>query len=143
MVRLAFVIVLAAALSACGGGSDSGSGSANLLLSSPVGASGDTLPAEYTCDGAGSSIALSWSGAPARTREFALLMTTLPGDGTTKYNWVVYGIPAGVTSLPRDSYGLGTAGVGSDGPIMAYQPPCSQGPGAKQDRKSTRLNSSH
>lgn len=58
-------------------------------------------------------------------------MTTLPGDGTTKWNWVLHGIPAATTGLARDSYGVGTLGVGSDGPALAYNPPCSQGPGAK------------
>jgi len=83
------------------------------------------------CDGAGSTIALSWSNAPAGTREFALMMTTLSGDGTTTWNWVLYGIPATTTGVAKNSSGVGTLGVGSDGPQAAYQPPCSQGPGAK------------
>ena len=58
-------------------------------------------------------------------------MTNLPGDGTTKYNWVLYGIPGTKTGLTKDSYGVGTLGVGSDGPNLAYQPPCSQGLGEK------------
>jgi len=58
-------------------------------------------------------------------------MTTLPGDGTTKWNWVLYGIPASATGLTRNTSGTGTSGVGSDGPTTAYQAPCSQGPGAK------------
>jgi phosphatidylethanolamine-binding protein (PEBP) family uncharacterized protein len=102
-----------------------------FTLTSPAGTDGGTLPAEYTCDGAGSTIALSWSNAPAGTREFALMMTTLPGDGTTKWNWVLYAIPASSTGLAKNSSGVGTLGVGSDGPQAAYQPPCSQGPGAK------------
>jgi phosphatidylethanolamine-binding protein (PEBP) family uncharacterized protein len=102
-----------------------------MTLASPVAPSGGTLPAEYTCDGAGSTIELSWSNVPAGTREFALMMTTLPGDGTTKWNWVLYGIPGTATGLPKNSAGVGTLGVGSDGPTAAYQPPCSQGPGAK------------
>jgi hypothetical protein len=77
------------------------------------------------------TIALSWSNAPAGTREFALMMTTLPGLGTTKWNWVLYGIPATAAGLAKNSSGIGTLGVGSDGPQAAYQPPCSQGPGAK------------
>lgn len=89
------------------------------------------MAADYSCDGMGSSPGLDWSGAPAGTREFALLMSTLPGDGSTKYNWVLYNIPATRSSLPRDSFGTGTPGVGSDGPMAAYQAPCSQGPGAK------------
>ena len=110
------------------GGPVSGAG---FALASPVAASGGTLPADYTCDGAGSTIALAWSNPPAGTQEFALLMTTLPGDGSTKWNWVLYGIPASATGLIKDSYGVGSLGVGSDGPIAAYQPPCSQGAGTK------------
>lgn len=106
-------------------------GPSPFAITSPVGANGGTLPAEYTCDGGGSTLALSWTNVPTGTQEFALLMTTLPGDGTTKWNWVLYGIPGSSTGLARDSRGIGTLGVGSDGPSAAYQPPCSQGPGAK------------
>jgi phosphatidylethanolamine-binding protein (PEBP) family uncharacterized protein len=105
--------------------------SSSFTVASPVVAAGGLLPAAYTCDGAGSTLALTWSGAPAGTKEYAVLMTTLPGDGTTKWNWVLYGIPAATTALARDAYGVGTLGVGSDGPLAAYQPPCSQGPGSK------------
>ncbi len=103
----------------------------DFTLESDSFAPGASLPADFTCDGAGSSPALAWSGAPAGTREFAVLMSTQPGDGTTKWNWVLFGIPAAITSLPRDTFGIGLAGIGSDGPAAAYQPPCSEGPGAK------------
>lgn len=100
-------------------------------LSSPVLTDGGTLPAEYTCDGPGSTPALAWSGAPVGTQAYALLMTTLPGDGSTKWNWVLYKLPASTTALGKDSFGQGLAGQGSDGPLLGYQTPCSQGPGAK------------
>ncbi len=100
-------------------------------LTSASGANGGALPNDYTCDGMGSTIQLSWSGAPSGTKEFAMLMTTLPGDGTTKWNWVLYGISGATTSLLRDSFLVGKMGVGSDGPGTVYNPPCSQGPGAK------------
>ena len=103
----------------------------SFALSSDAGVDGGMLPVDYTCDGADSSPALSWSNAPAGTKEFALMMITLPGDGTTKWSWVLYGIPAGTTSLAKNSSGVGIAGVGSHGATMAYEPPCSQGPGAK------------
>jgi phosphatidylethanolamine-binding protein (PEBP) family uncharacterized protein len=132
--------MLVAAVAACGGAgtspaaptqaSPSQAGRA-FTLTSPIATDGGTLPAEYTCDGGSASPALSWSNAPAGTREFALMMTTLPGDGTTKWNWVLYAIPGSVTGLARNSSGVGTPGVGSDGLQPAYQPPCSQGPGAK------------
>lgn len=107
------------------------SGSSSFVLTSAAGSEGGSLSTDYTCDGTGSSPALAWSNAPAGTQEFAVMMTTLPGDGTTKWNWLLTGIPATTTSLSKDSFGIGTAGVGSDGPYVGYQPPCSQGPGAK------------
>lgn len=115
----------------CGGTCWTAPGSSTFKLTSPVAADGGTLPIEYTCDGKGSTIELSWSNPPAGTREFALLMTTLPGDGSTKWNWVLYGIPGTTTRLNKNTFGIGTVGVGSDGPTAAYQPPCSQGPGLK------------
>ena len=105
--------------------------SGSFTLTSTAGIEGATMAADYTCDGTGSSPQLTWSNPPAGTTEFAVLMTTLPGDGTTKWNWVMSGIPAATRSLTKDSFGLGTPGVGSDGPFVGYQAPCSQGPGAK------------
>jgi phosphatidylethanolamine-binding protein (PEBP) family uncharacterized protein len=93
---------------------------------------GGTLPAIYTCDGAGGghSPPLEWTGAPEGTVEFAIMMTTLALDGL-KWNWVLYHIPGNVTSLSENTLGVGTAGVSSDGPEHRYYPPCSTGPGAK------------
>jgi uncharacterized protein (TIGR03437 family) len=108
-----------------------GNPTAAFALTSTAGVNNGLLPADYTCDGTGSTLPLSWSNAPLGTKEFAVLMTTLPGDGTTKWNWVLYHIPATVTSLTKDSFLVGTLGVGSDGPGTIYNPPCSQGPGAK------------
>jgi phosphatidylethanolamine-binding protein (PEBP) family uncharacterized protein len=100
-------------------------------LTSDAGASGGTLPKEYSCDGAGSTPALSWSGAPEGTKEYALVMTTIPVDGSTRWNWVLYGIPGSTTSLAKNSSGVGTTGTGSHGTVMIYDPPCPQGAGAK------------
>lgn len=102
----------------------------SFVLTSNAVASGSTLPTEYSCDGAGSTPALSWSGAPKGTKEYALMMTTIPVDGSTRWNWVVYDIPESATGLEKDS-GIGTTGTGSHGTVMMYDPPCPQGPGAK------------
>ena len=100
-------------------------------LTSDAGVDNGTLPVDYTCDGSGSSPALAWANAPAHTKEFALMMTTLPGDGTTKWSWVLYGIPATTSSLEKNTTGVGTPGI-TFRSTMAYEPPCSQGPGAKR-----------
>jgi phosphatidylethanolamine-binding protein (PEBP) family uncharacterized protein len=126
-------------IAGCGGGGSSTSSTIQTTTpaagaftrSSAAASSAGELSAAYTCDGAGSSPALSWTQAPAGTQEFAVLMSTLPGDGSVKYNWVLHGIPASRSSLARDNFGIGTLGSGSDGPAASYQAPCSQGPGAK------------
>ena len=100
-------------------------------LSMPGATDGGTLSSEFTCDAGGTSPPLTWANPPAGTREYALLMSTLPGDGSTKWNWVLYGIPASTTALTKGNAAVGVAGVGSDGPTVGYQPPCSQGPGTK------------
>ena len=109
-------------------GSDAGLGLLKVTSSAFVEAG--VLPVEHTCDGAGLSPPLAFGGAPAGTKEFALLATTLARDGL-KWSWVLYSIPANTTMLAKGSMGVGKAGLTSDGPALAYSPPCSQGPGAK------------
>jgi len=101
-----------------------------FVLSSPGVVDSGTLSKEYTCDGNGSSPSLSWSNGPSGTKEFALMMTTLPSDGTIKWSWVLYGIPANTSGLAENSTGVGIAGISHRG-NLAYEPPCSQGPGDK------------
>jgi Raf kinase inhibitor-like YbhB/YbcL family protein len=47
---------------------------APLTLTSPAFQSGRTVPARFTCAGAGDRPVLRWSGAPKGTKEFALLV---------------------------------------------------------------------
>jgi phosphatidylethanolamine-binding protein (PEBP) family uncharacterized protein len=124
----------------CGGASpaantaSTGTALGTFTLASDAGVDGGTLLTEYTCDGVGNSPELSWTNYPSGTKEFVVLMTTPagPGDvGTTKWNWVLYGIPSTTTSLAKNTTGVGTLGAGSDGGTLAYEPPCSQGPGVK------------
>lgn len=105
--------------------------SSSFTLTSSAAVNNGTLPVAYTCDGTGSTLPLAWSNPPAGTAEFALLLSTDPTPTTLKYDWVLYHIPATTTSLDKDSFLVGTVGVGDDGPGTAYDPPCSQGPGAK------------
>jgi phosphatidylethanolamine-binding protein (PEBP) family uncharacterized protein len=93
---------------------------------------GGTLPMVYTCDAAGGGVSppLEWTGTPEGTAELALMMTTIALDGT-KWNWVLFHIPATVTSLAQATTGVGVAGVSTDGPERKYYPPCSTGPGVK------------
>lgn len=113
---------------------DSADGSADisepLLLTSPVMVDGGTMPARHTCDDAGLSPPFVWTGRPTGTAAYVLLATTLARDGK-KWNWVLYNIAADRTELAEGVADGGTAGRTSDGPALAYAPPCSQGPGEK------------
>ncbi|MBI3172448.1 MAG: hypothetical protein HYZ25_01915 [Chloroflexi bacterium] len=106
------------------------SASSGFTLTSPAVAEGGRLPIEYTCDGSGSTLALDWSGAPAETQSFAVVMHHEAQDGIHWY-WVLYDIPANVTSLPTDVSGVGVLGNNINNGLAEYSPPCSQGPGDK------------
>ena len=77
-----------------------------LTLRSPAFAAGGAIPAKYTCDGANLSPPLEWSGAPDGTRSFALIIDDPDAPDpkapkTTWVHWVLYDIPATVSSLPE------------------------------------------
>jgi len=62
------------------------------------------IPIEFTCDGRNISPQLSWSGAPAGTRSFALIMhdpdAPMPGGYT---HWLVYNVPSSVDRIPENA----------------------------------------
>jgi Raf kinase inhibitor-like YbhB/YbcL family protein len=65
-----------------------------------------SIPREYTCDDADVAPQLEWSGAPAGTKSFALIVDDpdAPDPKAPKMvyvHWVLYDIPAAVTSLPK------------------------------------------
>jgi Raf kinase inhibitor-like YbhB/YbcL family protein len=56
---------------------------------------------QFGCKGRNVSPALAWSGAPAGTQSFALLMHDPDAPtGSGWWHWIVYNIPANTTSLP-------------------------------------------
>ncbi len=102
-----------------------------FVLTSPDLDESGRLPAEYTCDGASSTLALNWSGAPAGTQGYAVIMHHVAGPEDIHWYWVLYDLPASVTSLAKNSTGIGTLGNNSVNGKLAYTPPCSKGPGDK------------
>jgi phosphatidylethanolamine-binding protein (PEBP) family uncharacterized protein len=101
-------------------------------LSSPAIWSDSLLPVDYTCDGVSATLPLKWSGAPASTVSFTLIMHHEASPTDIHYYWILYNIPSSVTSLVRDVSGIGTLGTNSVNDKMQYSPPCSQGPGIKE-----------
>jgi gluconolactonase len=112
--------------------STTASSASNFTLTSPDVTDGGQLPLEYTCDGASSTLALNWSGAPAGTKSFAVTMHHVAGPTDIHWYWEVYDIPANITRLPKNVAGVGTLGNNSVNGRQAYTPPCSKGPGPKE-----------
>jgi Raf kinase inhibitor-like YbhB/YbcL family protein len=56
---------------------------------------------EFGCKGGNISPALAWSGTPAGTQSFALLMHDPDAPtGSGWWHWIVYNIPTGTSSFP-------------------------------------------
>ena len=102
-----------------------------LSLTGVAGQTSGALPVTYTCDGSSVSPALAWTNAPAGTTSFAVVMSTIPGPGTVKYNWLLYNIPASTTTVAQGATAGGTYGFSDDGGGLAYAPPCSSSAGTK------------
>lgn len=77
-----------------------------LTLKSPAFTQGGAIPLEYTCDGPDTAPALEWSGAPAGTKSFALIVDDPDAPDPkapkmTYVHWVLYDIPASTTRLAK------------------------------------------
>lgn len=73
----------------------------------------------FGCTGENVSPALSWSGAPAGTKSFAV--TVYDPDAPTGsgwWHWVIFNIPASVTELPKGA-GDPSSGMAPDGSVQS------------------------
>jgi phosphatidylethanolamine-binding protein (PEBP) family uncharacterized protein len=104
---------------------------ASFIVSSSVVKNGGALPAEFTGDGAGSTLPLAWQGAPQGTKTYALIMHHLDPEGKTKVYWTLFNIPANVTHLDKIAAGAETPGLNSIQTVVHYAPPHSKSPGLK------------
>lgn len=75
----------------------------------------------FGCSGENVSPALSWSDAPKGTKSFAI--TVYDPDAPTGsgwWHWIVFNIPATVTSLPSNASKSGTLPKGSVEAVTSY-----------------------
>lgn len=91
-----------------------------VLRSSEV-ADGGSLPKEFTGDGSSATLPVEWSGAPAATAGYALIMQ---GRDQVVLDSVQH--PAEMNSLPKNIHGIGTLGNNSISARTEYAPPHSQ-----------------
>lgn len=103
-----------------------------FTLSSPAVKDGGTLPTEFTGDGAGASLPLSWSNVPRGTVSLALVMHHLDPEGKTKVYWLVVDIDPKTTSVAKNARDFGRLGLSTIHDRVEYAPPHSKGPGLKK-----------
>lgn len=99
-----------------------------LVLTSPAFADGARIPERFTCEGDDVSPPLAWSGAPAATRSFALVMSDADATAGTWYHWAIFDLPAATAGLaeghPRDGGAGGVRQAVTDFRRTGYGGPC-------------------
>lgn len=78
----------------------------SLTITSTAFATNSEIPVLYTCEGNDVSPPLAWSGAPAATKSFALIVDDPDAPDpaapkTTWVHWVLYDVPATTIGLPE------------------------------------------
>jgi Raf kinase inhibitor-like YbhB/YbcL family protein len=136
-IRTPFIgLIVMTLLAACGGRAPVGTAPevgadvpATLSLSSDAFGAAESIPAEYTCQGANVSPPLAWSGVPDGAASLALIVDDPDAPGGTWVHWVLYdlgpdvtALPAGVAPAERPAAG-GTQGE-NDFRDLGYGGPC-------------------
>lgn len=70
-----------------------------LTLGSSAFEPNGSIPPKFTCEGKDASPPLAWSGAPAGTKSFALIVDDPDAPAGTWVHWVIFNIPAGTERL--------------------------------------------
>jgi Raf kinase inhibitor-like YbhB/YbcL family protein len=84
------------------------------------------LPVLYTCDGKDVSPQLTWTNPPAKTQAFAIIVSDPEATSGTFYHWLVYNIPASVSTIDEGAKtipGGGLVGKNDFGKAQ-YNGPC-------------------
>lgn len=83
------------------------------------------IPQKYTCNGDDVSPPIEWSGAPSKTKSFALIMDDPDAPMGTVDHWVVFNIPSTTNSFEEGiaAYPEGTE-LGSNFSKKNYGGPC-------------------
>jgi Raf kinase inhibitor-like YbhB/YbcL family protein len=103
-----------------------------LVLTSPAFRDGESIPSEYTCDGADLVPPLAWSGVPAQARSLALIVDDpdVPDPAAPKrtwVHWVVYDIPPTASGIAEGGGGAKLPAGSKEG-INDWRRPAFGGP---------------
>lgn len=98
------VVALAALVLGMAGHAWAQAAPAVITVTSPTLKANETIPKDHTADGRNVSPALAWTGAPAATKQFALVFDDpdVMFGGQTFVHWVIYKIPGNAKGLPGE-----------------------------------------
>ena len=127
--RIAGVVIAAAVLvSGCAGSDDAPEPPASLpsgiTVHSHAFGDGQHIPRAYTCDGAGVSPPLSWSGLPSATKSVALVVDDPDAPGGTFVHWLVRDIAPTVAGVDHGQVPKGGKQVTNSSDEDSYFGPC-------------------
>jgi Raf kinase inhibitor-like YbhB/YbcL family protein len=122
------VMTVASLVSGCAGSDDAPeppeSLSGGITVDSPAFGDGQQIPRAYTCDGAGVSPPLSWSGLPSATRSVALVVDDPDAPGGSFVHWLVRDIAPSVSRVDRGQVPEGGTQITNSSDGDSYFGPC-------------------
>ncbi|MFZ0481338.1 MAG: YbhB/YbcL family Raf kinase inhibitor-like protein [Terriglobales bacterium] len=106
-----------------------GASAMSFTLRSPDFTDNADIPKQFTCSGEDRSPALEWSGAPAGTKSFALIVDDPDAPAGVWVHWVIFSIPSSAHSLrggieKKDQLADGTHQGRNDFDKVGYNGPC-------------------
>jgi Raf kinase inhibitor-like YbhB/YbcL family protein len=105
-----------------GGSASSGiTGGSGMAIATPW-ADGTQIDTQYTCRGADTSPAISWSGVPSTAKELALAFTDLDADDFV--HWVIAGLPPNAVGIAANTVPQGAILAANGFNEAAYSGPC-------------------
>jgi Raf kinase inhibitor-like YbhB/YbcL family protein len=115
---------------------------ARLTVTSTAFMANGSIPARHAFTGCGAgasnrSPALAWTGAPAGTRSFALILDDSDAPGGTFTHWLLYNIPGTSTMLPEGVAARDFPQARNDFGNLQYDGPCPPPP--REHRYSFRV----
>jgi Raf kinase inhibitor-like YbhB/YbcL family protein len=87
----------------------------------------DILPQRYTCQGDRINPPLNWSGAPADTKSFALVVDDSSAPITPFIYWLVFDIGPGTTDIQEAALPTGAREAMNSAGTTSYDAPCPSG----------------
>ena len=110
-----------AAAAKAGSASSGVTGGSGMAIATPW-ADGTQIDTQYTCRGADTSPAISWSGVPSTAKELALAFTDLDADNFV--HWVIAGLPPNAVGIAANTVPTNAVLASNGFNEAAYSGPC-------------------